>query len=88
MTIDQRTAALGRALEFFGDHKSMAKALGVTPKALWGARERGQVNAKMANLIHQVTGGNIRREELRPDLFPRRHHHRRVWARRRREQQR
>ena len=82
MTLDSSLAALGRALDFFGNHESMARALGITTRQLWCARERGRVSGKLAERIHALTCGNVRREELRPDLYPRRHHYNRVRVRR------
>ena len=67
------SAALGRALDFFGTHVATARALGITSKELWGARKRGRVSVPLANKIHQATHGAVRREELRPDVFPRRY---------------
>lgn len=61
--------ALGRALDFFGNHAAMARALGIASRELWCARSQGKVNGRLAEKIHQVTGGAVRREELRPDLF-------------------
>lgn len=68
--------AFGRALDFFGDHRTMARALGITVRELHVARGRGRVNGELAEKIHQVTFGTVRREELRPDLFPRRQQYR------------
>jgi DNA-binding transcriptional regulator YdaS (Cro superfamily) len=85
--MDGALIALGRALEFFGDHKAMARALGIRTRQLWGARDRGRVSGEIAEKIHRLSGGNIRREELRPDLFPRERHYNRVKVRRTREQQ-
>lgn len=78
MKNDPSLAALGRALDFFGNHGAMARALGITPRELLGARQRGRVNGKIAEKIHQLTAGTVRREELRPDLYPRRRHYERV----------
>jgi DNA-binding transcriptional regulator YdaS (Cro superfamily) len=79
--------ALSHAVEFFGDHKTMARALGVTSKGLKSARLRGRVSGELAEKIQQLTGGAIKREELRPDLFPRQRHYNRVRLRRLGEQQ-
>lgn len=49
----------------------MARAVGIPRKALWGARDRGRVSVALANKIHGVSQGCVRREELRPDIFVR-----------------
>ena len=78
MRVDISTAALGRALDFFGSHAGLARALATTSRKLWQARKRGQVNRAWAEKIHRLTAGTVRMEELRPDLYPRERHFERV----------
>jgi DNA-binding transcriptional regulator YdaS (Cro superfamily) len=72
--------ALRRALDFFGGHRAMACALGISPDDLTGARVRGKVSGEIAEKIDKMTAGKVRREELRPDLYPRDHHFNRIRA--------
>jgi DNA-binding transcriptional regulator YdaS (Cro superfamily) len=65
------SSAIGRALDHFGNHNAMARAVGMTRKALWQARMRGRLSINVAERIHRITGGLVRKEELRPDAFPR-----------------
>jgi DNA-binding transcriptional regulator YdaS (Cro superfamily) len=74
--------AMGRAIDFFGNHRAMARALGIRPRELWRARRLGRVPGRLADKIHQLTYGTVRREELRPDLFPTEHHYERIGWRR------
>ena len=66
--------ALQRAIDIFGTQKDLAKAIGVTPAAVWqwmhkDALKRNKISPDKAYLIEQVTKGEVRREELRPDIF-------------------
>lgn len=58
----------------------MSRALGITPRDLWGARCRGKVSGEIAERIDKLTFRTVRCEELRPDLYPRDHHFNRVRA--------
>lgn len=64
-------AALLRVCRKFRTHDEMSMATGVPVGAisahLSGARPLGAVNAA---LIEKHTGGEVKRHELRPDLFP------------------
>jgi DNA-binding transcriptional regulator YdaS (Cro superfamily) len=74
-------SALNRAFEFFGDPTVMAGALGLTSRELWVARYRNRVSGQLAERIERVTGGTVRREELRPDLYPKGEHFNRIRVR-------
>src|SRR5581483_9265052 len=79
---DISDTAMGRALDFFGGHTAMARALCMTPRELWGARTRGQLSRRATERVHRLTLGTVRREEVRPDLYPRGRHFIRVKVRR------
>jgi DNA-binding transcriptional regulator YdaS (Cro superfamily) len=64
-------AALHRALDWFGNHGAMAHALRISSRVLQHARYHGRVSREIAERIHKLTAGRVRREELRPDLYPR-----------------
>lgn len=59
--------ALARAIEIVGGPTKMARKLGVTPQAIsqWDRAPSGRVIQ-----IEQATGGEVTREDLRPDMYP------------------
>lgn len=64
------TDFLRRAVEVFGTPTGLAKATGYSQHAVWHAlNRRCQVSPRMAVAIERATNGQIRREQLRPDIF-------------------
>lgn len=61
---------LERAVECLGSAAALAKAIGVSPMAVshWRSARRA-LSAVRAKQIEQATNGQVRRHELRPDLF-------------------
>jgi DNA-binding transcriptional regulator YdaS (Cro superfamily) len=59
---------LKTAIQHFGSRKALAEAMGLTVMAIhqWETR---QVPAERAVQIEQITGGKVKRQELRPDLY-------------------
>ena len=71
MTNEQRSyAAFQEAIAFFGGVAAMASALGVRSHALRATLRRGKLSRPQALKVHELTGGVVHRESLRPDLFP------------------
>lgn len=60
--------AIDKAAEAVGSQAALAKALGVTPMAVTQWKKRG-VPPERCRDIEQATGGQVTREELRPDIF-------------------
>lgn len=56
-----------KALQITGGVSAMAKSLGLTPWAV--SKWRHRVPAERCRQIEELTAGQVRREELRPDLF-------------------
>ena len=66
---NQQKIGLGKVWKYYGYNKaSMARALDVTPQAINDWFRRGRVSAKKAIIIDGITGGQITKEELRPDV--------------------
>ena len=66
--------ALERAIEVAGSQAELARRIGGNVKQahVWNWLNRdGQIPAEMVLLIETATAGKVKREELRPDLYPR-----------------
>lgn len=59
----------GRAVAFAGSECALAAMVGVSVHAIWRARKINKPSAKMAVAIERITGGQITKEDLRPDIF-------------------
>lgn len=57
-----------RAIELLGGVRKAAKTLGVSPTAIYKWLDNG-VTAERAIEIERATNGEVKREELRPDLY-------------------
>jgi len=57
------------AIKKAGSQAKLGKAIGKTQNAVHQALKRGSVTAEMAVSIERATEGEIRKEQLRPDLF-------------------
>lgn len=62
-------AALDRAISILGGVGAAAKRLKVTPQAIHKWRKK-QVPSGRVLEIEAATGGQVTRQELRPDLYP------------------
>lgn len=63
--------ALKRAVEIAGGQTALAKALGVQQAHVWNWLNRDKVlPGEYAIPIERATGGQVTRQELRPDLYP------------------
>ena len=58
-----------RAIARFGSEASLGEACGYSQHAIWKAKKQGKVSAELAVAIDRATSGEVRREELRPDIF-------------------
>lgn len=70
MTQRKKNPAVARAIEKFGTQTELARRIGVGQNVisywLWEAK---QVPPKRAVQLEAVTGGEVTRKELRPDLW-------------------
>ena len=62
-------SALDKAISRFGSQAKLARAIGVTPMAVTNWKKRGGVPAEQCGKIEVVTGGKVKRRDLRPDIF-------------------
>lgn len=61
--------ALSKAIELADGVTRMAEKLGLRQSVVSNWKRRGQVPAERCLAIEQVTGGEVTRYELRPDVF-------------------
>lgn len=76
---DRSWAAFEEAIFFFGGLGATARALDISYGALLAARKRGRLSGASSRRVHELTGGIIHRESLRPDLFPTRYERMNIW---------
>lgn len=62
-----RDQALARAIEKAGGTKELARSLGITPQAI---SQWKRCPAQRAIDVERATGGEVRRQDLRPDFYP------------------
>lgn len=61
--------ALGKLWRYYGFNKAdMARALDVTPQSVQDWFKRGRISAVAAIRVQDITGGEITKEEMRPDV--------------------
>lgn len=60
---------LNFAITLFGSEVKLARAINFSPDALNRAKWLGKATPDMANNIEVVTGGQVTRQILRPDIF-------------------
>ncbi|MCG9081137.1 transcriptional regulator [Laribacter hongkongensis] len=63
-----RNSAIQRAAEAAGSQSALARALGCRPQAVQRWCRTGIVPAERVLEVERISG--IRREEIRPDLYP------------------
>ena len=63
MVIDKIKRALG-------SQRMIAKSLGIGDMAISQWKRRGQIPAAHVIEIERLTGGQVTRHEMRPDLYP------------------
>lgn len=63
-----KSTPLERAADAMDSWAGLARALGLTPMAVLHWRKRG-VPIERCGDIERVTGGAVKRHELRPDIF-------------------
>lgn len=62
-------AAMVRAIEIFGSEKALGRKAGYSQYSIWRAKTYGRCTGEMANRIEHVTGGQVSKEELAPQVF-------------------
>lgn len=68
-----KRSALARAIEIAGSQTKLARVLGVSQQTVsyWASQKDGEVPAEHCSAIEEATGRQVKRRELRPDLFGR-----------------
>lgn len=67
-----QTDALKRAVELAGGQKPLAEAIGTSQSQIWYWLHRAKhgVPAEYVLPIEAATNGQVRRHDLRPDVYP------------------
>lgn len=63
------TRLIEQAIAMFGSEAKLGRVAGYTQNSIWYAKVRGRCSRDMALAIDRVTGGDVSKEALRPDLF-------------------
>ena len=59
-----------RAIVLAGSQSALAEQIGLSQQGVsYLLHEAPQVSAEVALAIHRATGGKVRKEDLRPDIF-------------------
>ena len=59
-----------RAVALAGSQSALADQIGLSQQGIsWLLNEAPKVSAEIALAIHRATGGQVRKEDLRPDIF-------------------
>lgn len=66
---DTNTEAVARAVTIMGSQARLAQACGVSQAAVWKWLRGQPPKGEHAVAIEVATGGQVRREAVRPDLF-------------------
>lgn len=62
-------ALVTAAIRLFASEAKLGAATGYSQNAIWHAKRTGRISAEMAVAIDRVTGGQIPKAAMRPDLF-------------------
>lgn len=65
------SALVESAVSRFGTQAELAAAAGVAQPTICKAIRTGRVGIRLAQGIEAATGGEIRKSDLRPDVWPR-----------------
>lgn len=65
----QHREALERAVQIFKSQAALAQAAGLTQQGVSYLLKAPTISAEVAVAIERATSGQVRREELRPDIF-------------------
>ncbi|WP_448953046.1 Cro/CI family transcriptional regulator [Labrys neptuniae] len=68
--IHSHVEPLKAAIQQFGSEAKLAAAVGVSQTAINKAKRAYRVSAELAVAIETATKGKIKRQQLRPDLWP------------------
>lgn len=60
--------SLNLAVEYFGSQKNLAAALGTSKQTVNNWIKRGRISASSAIDVEEVTKGDIKKQDLRPDV--------------------
>lgn len=61
---------VSRAVDLKGSQQKLAEAIGCSQQQIsYLLKEADRISAEMAIKIERATAGQVRREELRPDLY-------------------
>lgn len=65
-----QAANLAKAIEYAGGQARLAKYLGVAShQVVHNWVQRGRISATCAKKVEELTGGKIKKEQLRPDVI-------------------
>ena len=67
--MNEQEKAIERAIAIFGAQNLLAKELGVSKMAVCHWRKNGSVPIERCPDIERLTGGQVTRAQLRPDIF-------------------
>lgn len=65
-----KTNAINHAVFLVGGQSSLARKIGVTPQAVQRWCKTGNVPTERVIAVEEATEGQIKRTELRPDIYP------------------
>lgn len=63
-------SAIKKAISIVGSQSGLAQKLDITPQAVQQWVASGCVPVRRAIAIESLTGGQVTRHELRPDIYP------------------
>ena len=67
--LESSNRALKKAIEFYGSQRKLALALKITPQAITHLLKGHPISLGNAIKIEQLTKGEVKRSDLRPDYF-------------------
>ncbi|MGE7136189.1 transcriptional regulator [Luteibacter sp. NPDC031894] len=63
------TTPLDRVIEILGSQEELAARLGIKSPSITGWRNRKRIPSERCIALEEVTGGQVTRYEMRPDVF-------------------
>ncbi|MDF4024106.1 YdaS family helix-turn-helix protein [Luteibacter sp. PPL201] len=63
------TMPLDRVIEILGSQEELAARLGIKSPSITGWRNRNRIPSERCLALEEVTGGQVTRYEMRPDVF-------------------
>lgn len=63
------TSLIEKAIALAGSEAKLGAMAGYSQNAIWSAKRNGRISPELADAIQKATGGLVRRQDLRPDIF-------------------